>query len=332
MYHSIVYDILNKRGEKVKVFGNEDDFESVEKSKVKKIIYGLKHTLKIPKGSVIFLTNTAFLHFLLPLYTVSFFKRHRYIILIHHLLCEEKAKFLVSFFESIFVKSVKNKLTVSETSTKSLFRNGMIKDLIPMVNPGLEYTPDHSYTREKIKPIPELLFVGNIEKRKSLNTVINALSEIKNFDFKFNVVGNPTESDYYNEVLKLIETGNLMNKVYFLGKLSSDELLEHYRKSDILLFPSLWEGYGMVIAEAMANGLPVISSNIPTSKELINDGTDGLLFKKGDHKDLARCIRKLYNNPELYSKISENSIKRAYEFNTWEITTDKIYEFIKNAK
>lgn len=331
LYHSIVYDILRKSGENVFVFGNEDNFESVEKSKIKKIIYGLKHSFKIPNHSIIFLTNTAFLHFLLPLFTVSLFKRHKYVILIHHLLCEEKAKFLVRFFESIFVKSIKKKLTVSKSSMESLLKHRMIKDFIPIVNPGLEYTPDHSYCRRKIKPVPELLFVGNIEKRKSLDSVFKALNGIKNFDFKFNVAGNLTDVDYYNEMVKLIEIGNLSKKVDFLGKLTAYELLEHYRKSDILLFPSLWEGYGMVIAEAMANGLPVISSDIPTSRELIDDGVNGLLFKKEDHQDLAKCIKKLYNDKELYSEISINSIKRALSFNTWETTSIKILEFIKNS-
>ena len=332
MYHSIVYDIYRKKEENVFVFGNEDNFESVEKSKIKKIVYGLKHTFRIPSKSVIFLSNTAFLHFLLPLFTVNFFKRHKYVILIHHLLCEENPKFLVSFFESIFVKSIKNKLTVSETTTRSLFKNKLIKDSIPIVNPGLEYNPDYSYKRRKIKPIPELLFVGNIENRKSLDTVIKALFEIRSFDFIFNIAGNLTDVDYYNRILRLIDEKNLTSKVNFLGKLSSEELLLKYRTSDLLLFPSQWEGYGMVITESMANGLPAISSDIPTSRELINNGVDGILFKKGDHEDLARCIRKLYVNPELYSKISENSILRAFEFNTWANTADKIIEFMREVK
>lgn len=332
MYHTFVYDILRNRGEKVFVFGNEVRFGLIEKSKTMKIIYGLKNAFRIPPKSIIFLTNTAFLHFLLPLLTVSLLKRQRYIILIHHLLCEEKPKFLVSFFEMIFIKFIKNKLTVSESSKKNLIKHGIIKNGIPIVNPGLEYTPDLSLKRSKMNAIPELFFVGNIEKRKSLETVIKALSRIKKVDFILNVAGNIINVDYYNNILELIDKEKLNGKVNFLGKLSSDKLLKHYRKSDLLIFPSLWEGYGMVIAEAMANGLPVIASDIPTSKELINNGVNGFLFKKEDYEDLSQIITKLFNNPVLYSKISENSIIRALEFNTWEITATQIIDFIKNLK
>lgn len=332
LYHSIVYDILKKRGVNVFLFGNENDFDVIEKSKIKKMIYGLKQTLRIRPKSVIFLTNTAFLHFLLPLFTVSLLKRQKYIILIHHLLCDEKTKFLVSSLEKIFVKSIRYKLTVSESSMKSLLRHGMINNLIPIVNPGLKYTPNYAFKRSIMNPTPRLLFVGNIEKRKSLDTVIKALSRIKRFDFVFNVVGNLIDNDYYNYILRLIADRDLKSKVNFLGKLSNEKLIMHYQKSDLLVFPSLWEGYGMVITEAMANGLPVISSDIPTSLELIKDGTDGLLFKKEDDEDLYRVILKLFETPELFSKISENSIKRSFEFNTWEITSDKIIDFIKNTK
>ena len=331
IYHSKIYEILKQKEENVKVFGDEPNFVIAEKSKIKKIIYGFKHTFKIPNKSVIVLTNTAFLHFLLPLFTVSFYKKHKYVIVIHHLLRFESPKKSVHFLESIFIRLIRNKITVSQTTAENIKQQGLTKNDVLIVTPGLEYIPSYDYKRTNMRQIPQILFVGNIEKRKSITTVINALSEIKEFNYIFNIAGNISEEEYYKEIMELVNNNNLNDKIKHIGKLSSDELLWHYQNSDIMIFPSMWEGYGMVIAEAMANGLPVISSDIPTSKELIDDGVDGLLFKKGNHQELTRCIKKLYNDNELYSRISENSIRRALSFNTWDTTTIKIHEFIKST-
>ncbi len=331
MYLAKIYEILKQKGENVMVLGADSNFVVAEKSKIKKIAYGFKQAFKIQSESVIVLTNTAFLHFLLPLLTLRIFKKHKYIIIIHHLLRYESPKKAVHFLESIFIRLIRSKITISRTSAESIKHHGLIKNDILIVTPGLDYIPKYGFQKTKISVKPTLLFVGNVEKRKSIATVIKALAEIKEFDFMFNIAGNIVEEDYYQEIKELIYSNNLEGKVKYIGKISTEKLLMHYQNSDIMIFPSLWEGYGMVIAEAMANGLPVISSDIPTSKELIDDGVDGLLFKKGDHQDLARCIKKLYNDKELYSEISINSIKRALSLNTWETASIKILEFIKNS-
>lgn len=327
-YHSIIFDYLKKENIRVKVFGSEENIEYIEKSKIKKIFYGIRKSFEIPGNSKIVLTNTAFLHFLIPLVTISRLKRHKYIIVIHHLLVDQDSKKFVKILEKIFVKLIKYKITVSDTTNKRLLELKYIKKSIPIIPPGLEFEPKLKYARENISPIHKLLFIGNIEKRKNLHILINSLKLLPGIKFNLTIIGKKIEEEYYEYIIAIINKMKLADKIDFKENLESSEIKSYYLNSDIMVFPSKWEGYGMVIAEAMAFGLPVIASNIPTSKELINDRINGILFEVGNEKELANSILELFNNNKLYNKISINSIQKVKSLKSWEETSSKFFDII----
>ncbi len=328
-YHSIVYENLKALNERVYVFGNEKNMIYVEKSVIKKIIYGFKKSLEIPRKSTIILTNTAFLHFLFPYLSVNIFKRHKYILIVHHLLRDQESKFLVKLFEGLFIKLIGNVITVSQSTKARLKHFNYIKEDIPVINPGLNLNTTYDFRKRQIKDIVKFLFVGTIEKRKALNTIIEALHGLKDIDYRLSVIGNPVDNAYYKDILSTIDNYGINDKITFLKNISYQDLTEFYRESDILLFPSTAEGYGMVIAEAMINGLPVIASKIPTSEELISDGENGLLFETNNISQLQSCIKKLVEDNALLNKISENSIKKSQTFKSWEKTSLDLLKIIK---
>jgi len=101
------------------------------------------------------------------------------------------------------------------------------------------------------------------------------------------------------------------SNVRFLGKLSCENLVSHYRRARFLVFPSIWyETFGLVMAEAMSHGVPVVASNIGAVPELVEDGATGLLFKPGDAGDLAGKMRVMWDTPDTCARMGRAARER----------------------
>jgi len=121
---------------------------------------------------------------------------------------------------------------------------------------------------------------------------------------------------------KLSKDLGLSNKVIFLPKLSNDRLVYEINTSQIVVIPSLWEGFGLTVLEAMACKKPVIAFNIPAISELITNGLNGLLAPRGDVDALASSIVHLLNDKDLREKIAGNAYLFARKF-SWENIAEK---------
>ena len=121
------------------------------------------------------------------------------------------------------------------------------------------------------------------------------------------------------------------NNIKFRGRVTNDELIKLYSESGIFVFPSSLEGYGLTLIEAMKCGMAVVASDIPSSKELINDGVDGFLFEKNNSGMLADKLKKLLLDKSLQEKISSNAIKRSEKFSNWEDACRKYYDLYLGA-
>ena len=118
------------------------------------------------------------------------------------------------------------------------------------------------------------------------------------------------EGWYRPELERLAESLGISDRVKFLGTRNDVETL--IAASDIVVVPSVWaEAFGLIIAEGMASGRPVIASGIGGIPELIEDGKTGLLVEPGDSRGLAEGIRKLVSEPELVSLLTGNAVEKA---------------------
>ena len=116
--------------------------------------------------------------------------------------------------------------------------------------------------------------------------------------------------------------------VVFHGWVDQSKLSSYYKSADICVFPSRHEGFGLVVLEAMASGIPVIASDIPSFQEIISDGYDGKLFKSEDADDLSKEIIALYQDPHLRKKLSRNAFEKAKRY-SWENIADKYISLYK---
>ena len=136
------------------------------------------------------------------------------------------------------------------------------------------------------------------------------LSEAKHLDspsLHLHIFGDGDET-YISELKTFLHENGLTEIVTFHGKVPQDELIQHYDRCDLMLVPSLWqEPFGLVVAEAMARGLPVIASNVGGPAEILTHEINGLLVEAGNERALASAINQLIKDPEKRKRFGQTA-------------------------
>ncbi len=160
------------------------------------------------------------------------------------------------------------------------------------VDPDL-YTP----RPEPGNSLPNILCVGRLVPAKGQYILLKACAILKKEDLQFQltIVGDGPDRQILEEAAT---SGNLNGSVTFTGALGQDKVRGYYDRADLFVLASFAEGVPVVLMEAMAKEIPVISTRITGIPELIEHEKDGLLATPGDVDDLANQIRKLLNNTQ----------------------------------
>jgi len=174
-----------------------------------------------------------------------------------------------------------------------------------------------------------LLYVGNSEDRnKGARYLLEALHLLKGkLDFHLTLVDRPRQA--LELAPRLATELGLEDQVTFSGRVSREELVRLYNRSQLVVSPSLYEGFGLPAAEAMACGVPVVATTAGAFPEVIKDGLTGLLVPPADPAALADAIARLMNDPALRRRMGEAGRARIEEHFTWRQTalkTAALYE------
>jgi glycosyltransferase involved in cell wall biosynthesis len=152
--------------------------------------------------------------------------------------------------------------------------------------------------------VPELLCVGRLVPAKGQHILLEACSILKNAGVRFHLtmVGDGPDRKSLEAWSK---TADLTGHVTFTGALGQDKVRDYYDRADVFVLASFAEGVPVVLMEAMAKEIPVISTRITGIPELIEHEEDGLLAVPGDPDDLAGQIRKLLDSTEMRSRMGK---------------------------
>ncbi len=177
---------------------------------------------------------------------------------------------------------------------------------------GLQSSKELSFLREKYLGADNssqkiLLYVGRIHESKGIHHVLEA---IKDLDVKFFIVGK--DAGYTEKLENLAKKLKIESKIYFFGAVDLEELRDLYSLSDVFVIYSDWEGFGLVMLEAMACGSPVIGSNNGSIPLLIKSGFNGLIAK--DQEELKKSIKNLVGNDTKRIQLGKNARLFAREF------------------
>lgn len=178
-----------------------------------------------------------------------------------------------------------------------------------------------------------ILYVGGIDQRKNYKTLLETVRILKEkykdnnkCDFRIIMVGNISKDRQYRIFKNLIKEKNIENLVIETGYLDDNSLKLLYKFANLLFFPTLYEGFGLTVLEALASGLPVVSSNTPAVKEVSKDFA--LTCDPNDAEKYAYFIDLLFFNDSLCKKMSSEGIIHAGNF-SWSETARKTIDVYK---
>ncbi|HPP86887.1 MAG TPA: glycosyltransferase [bacterium] len=147
-----------------------------------------------------------------------------------------------------------------------------------------------------------LLTIARLEKRKGLNYLIEAVEKLRKINIKLLIVGAGKE---YKNLTKQVEILKLTNKVLFTGaKQNVNEILQI---ADLFIMPSISEGLGIAIIEALAAGVPVIATNTGGIPEIVENNVNGILVEPQNSDALANAILKILTDGELLNFLKSNA-------------------------
>lgn len=163
-------------------------------------------------------------------------------------------------------------------------------------------------------PEPFVLFVGGITPLKNFGNLLRAYRGIRD-EVPHHLVAAGFKRWKYSEDLALIGKLGLEDRVRFLGFVPDEDLPALYNRAEAFAMPSLYEGFGMPVLEAMACGCPVVTTNTGCSPEVAGDAA--LLVDPHDPGDIAAGIRRVLTDPSLREELVERGFRRAGQF-SWE--------------
>lgn len=174
-----------------------------------------------------------------------------------------------------------------------------------------------------------LLFVGRlVMQHKGLDFLIPIMKKVlmRYPDASLTVVGSGPDEAAFTE---MIRDADMVEKIHLVGLCSN--VKPYYKEANIVIVPSRWEGFGVVLIEAMASGTPVVAFENKGPKEIISNGIDGMLIKQYDVEAFSDGIVNLLDNAELWEKMSEKAYQKALRFSA-EKTLERFMHEISSEK
>ncbi|MDO8548706.1 MAG: glycosyltransferase family 4 protein, partial [Ignavibacteria bacterium] len=206
-----------------------------------------------------------------------------------------------------------NKLTNIIIANSEATKNTLLKNA-PWLNPnkikiiynGINIENYDEYKTKDLRNelgipenIPLIGFVGRLSVQKGIEYLLKAFLEIKKRLNAHLLIAGTGELDQY--IRDFISKNNLNDSVHLLG--FRDDINNIMRTIDLLVLPSLWEGFGIVLIEAMAAGKPCISTQISSMPEIVENNNSGIIIPPKDSAFLAEACIKIISNKELANKM-----------------------------
>ncbi|MBD8688576.1 MULTISPECIES: glycosyltransferase family 4 protein [unclassified Rhizobium] len=218
--------------------------------------------------------------------------------------------------------------TVSEFSKRELAETIGAKNVsvIPNSCEHLASIQSDETVLNRLNLVPQtyLLFVGSPTPNKNIHRAVEAIGSMGGEAPQFVVVG-ATASSVFNGDAQDASNSPGTDRVIFTGRLTDEEIVALYANAAALLFPSLYEGFGIPPLEAMLLGCPVLSSSIEPAQEVC--GRAALYFDPHNAHDIVRAIRDLTANPQLRGDMIAQGHLRAAEF-SWDRSANSLLKAI----
>lgn len=214
-------------------------------------------------------------------------------------------------------------ITVSDFSRDDIVKEFHIpSDRFNVVPNGIN--TDIFYPIPEITRDPDRIIVTNSADMplKGLYYLLQAVHDIsQKRNIKLTVIGTPKKNGGIEKLVQKLNIGHLID---FTGRVTDEEFGHHYAKASIAIVPSVYEGFGLPVGEAMASGIPVISTTGGALPEIAGDAA--VLVPPENPKALAKAIMELLDDPQRAKELGEAGYKRVMEEFTWKNAAEKTVE------
>lgn len=253
------------------------------------------------------------------------------IALVHHPLCleagldAERADDLRAMEIAALAEAEHVVVTSPFTGRMLVSDFGVPEANITVAEPGTDRTPRAAGSGQRTV---QLLAVGSIIPRKGYGVLIEALAGLATRDWHLTIAGAERDTETAATVRAAILDAGLTSHITFKGAVGDAKLTALYGNADLFVMPSLFEGYGMVLTEAMARGLPVICTAGGAAAETCPDAA-ALKVEPGDAVAFRKALATVLDDTALRQRMSDASWAAAQTLPTWDVTTRRIAAALK---
>jgi len=172
-----------------------------------------------------------------------------------------------------------------------------------------------------------LLHVGNVHPTKGLDVLLAALAELAFVPYRLEIAGGIADRSFRRSLDELMDRP-LQRRVRFLGPVPPAAMAEVYRRADVTVVPSRYEGFGIALLEAMGFGMPVVAGREGGAGEMIAHGQEGFLVPPGDPDAVAEALRALADDG-LRAEMGRAARRRWERLPTWEDSMGELVDLLE---
>lgn len=230
----------------------------------------------------------------------------------HNTWNRRRSHFLGGLVDRFVYGQYRRVFAISEgTSAELVDARPYLHNRVEVVNNGadlqFETLPDR-----KPNPIPTILGIGRLTAQKNFNSLLEALAGLTPGSFRCVILGDGALS---GELETQKSALGLENCVTFTGHVT--DVQSYLEEADVFVIPSLWEGFGLAVVEAMNAGLPVVASDVPGLREIVgSDGDCAKLIDPRDPKSIQVALSSLLAEPAVRRDMGARGFARAMQFST----------------
>lgn len=249
--------------------------------------------------------------------------RLRLVALIHHPLCDEtglddadRAWLFAS--EQAALALCRRVVTTSAFTAARLAMFGLPASRIHVIPPGVNPAPlTPADGDEDVHAGVRLLCVASLTRRKGHDVLVRALATLQPLRWQCDLVGSPARDPAFAaEVSDLIHACGLAQRIHLHGEIAPEALSAHYLASDLFVLPSHYEGHGMVIDEAIAHGLPVVTTTGGALRHTLPHDA-GIAVAPGDVARLADALRQVITDSALRRQLRAGALAARLRQRRW---------------